>query len=216
MKNINENLLERLDSMGCNIDKVSALVADGADINYRHPETGITPIMAAAMGFMGWDLVKKLLDSFEIDVNALDNKGETAFTRAIDASNVGSALYLFEKGADVTIRGKELEVMDISPANLYILGGAQLGSLEYIQKGIEMGGDINFALEKPYGLDIDHTAVHMAVNLASSNRYDIVKYCLEQGASVQYLTQKRVGNYNGSSEAKKVKNLLAEYGVAAK
>src|SRR5690242_17830955 len=141
---LNEEFVEKFDRIGgLDSDKIKSFVERGADVNYKQSGTGFTPLIAAAKSWQGHSGVKALLDNYTLDLNAKDSKGETAFTRAIAATNWISALYLLEKGADITIRGSELKIKEITPATLYIIGGVHLADLEYIKKGIEMGGDIN-------------------------------------------------------------------------
>jgi ankyrin repeat protein len=203
---LDDEFIKKLKSVaGLNAGEIQKFIEQGANVNYRQPATGLTPLIAASIGFRGHATVKALLDNYSPEINAKDTKGETAFSRAISNSNWLSALYLLENGADIEMRGSESKVPKIASSTVYILAGAKQGDIEYLQKGIAMGGDIN--------AKAGDTAMLLAIQVSGATRYNTIQYCLEHNASIEHLTQSKIDNHMDSIELKKIKQLLARYGV---
>ena len=84
---------------------VSALIADGANVNFAD-DHGITPLMVAA-DHSNVEVVKLLMDA-DADIHARSDDGSTALMKAAGAldNQVEMVTMLLEAGADKTIRNK--------------------------------------------------------------------------------------------------------------
>lgn len=86
-------------------ERVDTLLAEGADVNEKDEELGLTALIAAAKN--GHAAVARTLIQQGADVNTTDN--ELGFTPLIFAAREGHieiVEVLLEKGADVHVKGK--------------------------------------------------------------------------------------------------------------
>jgi ankyrin repeat protein len=83
-------------------DVTQLLLQKGADVNFRDPSSGETPLMAAVGGAM-LDTAGALI-ARGADVNAQDRSGRTALMRAATQTNSGFITLLVDHGARVNAR----------------------------------------------------------------------------------------------------------------
>ena len=92
------NALE--ENVGRCADVITALIANGADVNLSNYGSG-TPLMSAA--YVGWNSMIYALLEAGAHINATDDRGRTALMFAVQHGDTGAVNTLMNKGADATI-----------------------------------------------------------------------------------------------------------------
>ncbi|WP_157148972.1 ankyrin repeat domain-containing protein [Brachyspira pilosicoli] len=170
-----------------NLETVKLLVENGADVNFY--KGGSTALISACeySHERNIDLIKYLV-SKKANINAQDNKGDTALNKTLDTSDEGSidildfeiANFLIEQGADVNIKNKR----EYTPLIYLGMGeGNNKSFQEYRIKLaevlLEKGADIN---AKDYN---GYTSLMWAC-ASSGSRFaePYVKFLVEKGADI--------------------------------
>lgn len=153
--------------------EVAALLEKGADVNYRAPDSGSTPLMMACT--YGFEDIARMLIEKDADVNLQANNGATALIGACHR-HPNIARLLLANGANVDI---------VSAAT----GGPVTASIIY---AVSNNGDTSLTeMLLHNGADVDeapaegrlagYTPLMMAVNC---NSLKVVRYLVENGADV--------------------------------
>lgn len=87
-----------------NADEASALITDGADVNFVNPQFGDTPLHAASAS--GADSVVAALLARGANVNAIAHYAMTPLHYAAKAGHASTAKLLLEKGANPQLKNK--------------------------------------------------------------------------------------------------------------
>jgi ankyrin repeat protein len=115
------------------VDGTQLLLQKGADVNFRDPTSGETPLMAAVGGGM-LDTTCALI-ARGADVNAQDRSGRTALMRAATQTNSGFITLLVSHGARVNARD--------SSGNTALLHASDLCFYWNIEPLLKAGADSN-------------------------------------------------------------------------
>jgi ankyrin repeat protein len=153
------------------IDATAALIAAGADIEARDPDTDATPLVIAS--FRGNIAVVEMLLAAGADVNSADRSG---FTPLIGAAQFGHATLipiLVEAGADL----EALSITDNQKAALHF--AAKNGHAAVVEALLNAGADVNVLVKSTHS-----TAL---MNAAYQGHMDVVKILLEHGADTTVL-----------------------------
>ncbi|XP_046451149.1 serine/threonine-protein phosphatase 6 regulatory ankyrin repeat subunit B-like [Daphnia pulex] len=135
-----------------NMTTARYLLGKGADPTLSDNE-GIYPLHLAARLATTTDIISLILKGSLVDINSRDVSGMTALHYATGASNIITARYLLEKGADPTIRDKN----EVSPFQLAAMFSKNSDIL-----------DLLLAYEKKINIDernnaVGMTALHMSI-----------------------------------------------------
>jgi ankyrin repeat protein len=153
------------------IDAAVALIAAGADIEARDPDTDATPLVIAS--FRGNIAVVEMLLAAGADVNSADRSG---FTPLIGAAQFGHATLipiLVEAGADL----EALSITENQKAALHF--AAKNGHAAVVEALLNAGADVNVLVKSTHS-----TAL---MNAAYQGHMDVVKILLEHGADTTVL-----------------------------
>ncbi|WIH81251.1 ankyrin repeat domain-containing protein [Brachyspira pilosicoli] len=170
-----------------NLETVKLLVENGADVNFY--KGGSTALISACeySHERNIDVIKYLV-SKKANINAQDNKGDTALNKTLDTSDEGSidildfeiANFLIEQGADVNIKNKR----EYTPFIYLGMGeGNNKSFQEYRIKLaevlLEKGADIN-------AQDYEGYTSLMWACASSGSRFaePFVKFLVEKGADI--------------------------------
>ncbi|WP_288686012.1 ankyrin repeat domain-containing protein, partial [uncultured Brachyspira sp.] len=172
-----------------NLETVKLLVENGADVNFY--KGGSTALISACeySHERNIDVIKYLV-SKNANINAQDNKGDTALNKTLDTSDEGSidildfeiAHFLIEQGADVNIKNKR----EYTPFIYLGMGEGNFNNKSFQEYRIklaevllEKGADIN---AKDYN---GYTSLMWAC-ASSGSRFaePFVKFLVEKGADV--------------------------------
>ena len=172
-----------------NLETVKLLVENGADVNFY--KGGSTALISACeySHERNIDVIKYLV-SKNANINAQDNKGDTALNKTLDTSDEGSidildfeiAHFLIEQGADVNIKNKR----EYTPFIYLGMGEGNFNNKSFQEYRIklaevllEKGADIN---AKDYN---GYTSLMWAC-ASSGSRFaePYVKFLVEKGADI--------------------------------
>ncbi|AGA67448.1 ankyrin repeat-containing protein [Brachyspira pilosicoli P43/6/78] len=172
-----------------NLETVKLLVENGADVNFY--KGGSTALISACeySHERNIDVIKYLV-SKNANINAQDNKGDTALNKTLDTSDEGSidildfeiANFLIEQGADVNIKNKR----EYTPFIYLGMGEGNFNNKSFQEYRIklaevllEKGADIN---AKDYN---GYTSLMWAC-ASSGSRFaePYVKFLVEKGADI--------------------------------
>ena len=172
-----------------NLETVKLLVENGADVNFY--KGGSTALISACeySHERNIDVIKYLV-SKNANINAQDNKGDTALNKILDTSDEGSidildfeiANFLIEQGADVNIKNKR----EYTPFIYLGMGEGNFNNKSFQEYRIklaevllEKGADIN---AKDYN---GYTSLMWAC-ASSGSRFaePFVKFLVEKGADI--------------------------------
>ena len=172
-----------------NLETVKLLVENGADVNFY--KGGSTALISACeySHERNIDVIKYLV-SKKANINAQDNKGDTALNKTLDSSDEGSidildfeiANFLIEQGADVNIKNKD----QYTPLIYLGMGEGDFNNKSFQEYRIKLA---ELLLEK--GADINaqdyegYTSLMWAC-ASSGSRFaePFVKFLVEKGADV--------------------------------
>ena len=152
-------------------DQVALLIASGADVEARDPDTDATPLVIAS--FRGNIAVVEMLLAAGADVNSADRSG---FTPLIGAAQFGHATLipiLVEAGADL----EALSITENQKAALHF--AAKNGHAAVVEALLNAGADVNVLVKSTHS-----TAL---MNAAYQGHMDVVKILLEHGADTTVL-----------------------------
>ena len=113
------------------------LIKNGADVHYMQPNTGYTPLMAAAYVISGNLPVVEVLVKAGANVNYKIATGMSVLDWAISRRKFDVAKYLVSQGADVS----DGQPADVTPRTM--LSALAWGSPEMVQFLVKHGVDIN-------------------------------------------------------------------------
>ena len=153
--------------------QVAALLEKGADVNYRAPGSGSTPLMMACT--YGFSDIARLLIEKGADVNLQAENGATALIGAC-RRHPEVAKLLLANGAKVDIVSAAT-AGPFTAAVLYALG--KNGDTSLAALLLEKGADVNEAPTK--GRLAGYTPLMMA---AGRNSMEVVRFLVENGADV--------------------------------
>ncbi|MGD8367772.1 MAG: ankyrin repeat domain-containing protein [Desulfobacterales bacterium] len=152
---------------------VEALLQKGADVNYRDPDSGTTPlIMASTYGFAE---IARLLIEKGADVNLQDHNGATALIGACRRYPEIARL-LLANGADVGVVSPVIGG-PFAAAIMYAIG--QEGDTSLAELLLKKGASVNEAATE--GRLAGYTPLMMAVDRDS---LEVVRFLVENGADV--------------------------------
>ena len=109
-----------------------AILAQGLDVDLPHPETGATPLIAAAAERAGADAVTLLLDR-GANPNAKKTNGDTALHWACYHGDGDVASLLMDAGADVDAKGD----LQNSPLHMAATGNHEAICAELLARGAD-------------------------------------------------------------------------------
>ncbi|WP_157153243.1 ankyrin repeat domain-containing protein [Brachyspira murdochii] len=172
-----------------NLETVKLLVENGADVNFY--KGGSTALISACeySHERNIDVIKYLV-SKKANINAQDNKGDTALNKTLDTSDEGSidildfeiAHFLIEQGADVNIKNKR----EYTPLIYLGMGEGNFNNKSFQEYRIKLA---ELLLEK--GADINAQDYEGYTSLiwacaSSGSRFaePYVKFLVEKGADV--------------------------------
>ncbi|WP_239662083.1 ankyrin repeat domain-containing protein, partial [Brachyspira hyodysenteriae] len=172
-----------------NLETVKLLVENGADVNFY--KGGSTALISACeySHERNIDVIKYLV-SKKANINAQDNKGDTALNKTLDTSDEGSidildfeiAHFLIEQGADVNIKNKR----EYTPLIYLGMGEGNFNNKSFQEYRIKLA---EVLLEK--GADINAQDYEGYTSLiwacaSSGSRFaePYVKFLVEKGADV--------------------------------
>ena len=172
-----------------NLETVKLLVENGADVNFY--KGGSTALISACdySPERNIDVIKYLV-SKKANINAQDNKGDTALNKTLDTSDEGSidildfeiANFLIEQGADVNIKNKR----EYTPLIYLGMGEGNFNNKSFQEYRIKLA---EVLLEK--GADINAQDYEGYTSLiwacaSSGSRFaePYVKFLVEKGADV--------------------------------
>ena len=150
------------------IEAVKALIASGADVDHEDDMMGYTPLCLTN------DIeMMKVLISAGADINHQDKRmGYTLLMNALNSSNIKTAKFLIEKGADINLKSND-------GANALILA---CGCSEEIAKQlIEKGADIHALTDRGMGVFTQCTSIGLKRKTVS---YEFAEFLLSKGADI--------------------------------
>jgi uncharacterized protein len=153
-----------------NIEKVTQLLNDGADVNGRD-KSGATPL-TNAVGMNKGTIVALLL-SKEADPNLKDGLGDPPLVIAAKTwRNIATIKLLLEKGADPNLAGQ----LDDTP----LIVAARWGNAELVALLLARGADVNRRG------NLDATPLIVACTTGNPGRVPTVKALIDGGADVTF------------------------------
>ena len=105
-----------LSAAGRSLDVTQLLLQKGADVNFRHPSSGESPLMAAVGNGM-LDTAGALIAK-GANVNAQDRSGRTALMRAATQTNSGFITLLVDHGVRINARDSSGDTALLRASNL--------------------------------------------------------------------------------------------------
>jgi len=116
------------------LQKVRSLIDKGASVNSRY-EDDETPIMIAVMGDRDGEIVKLLLAK-NADVNAKDNRSDTALINASSGGRADIVNVLLDKGADINHQNRD-------GYSALIMAATSPNRLQCLKALLGRGADVN-------------------------------------------------------------------------
>jgi len=156
-----------------NLDLMNILIANGVEVNTKYP-WGVTPLQFAAQFAATTgrtDAVELLLEA-GANINAKNDKGQTALHVAVDSADGDIVELLLSKGADINAKDDESGFTALHHA-------AKSGNKDTAEMLIAKGADIN-AKDKQ-----GHTPLYFAVN----SDYKVAELLINKGADSDIRTE---------------------------
>jgi ankyrin repeat protein len=152
--------------------QVAALLEKGADVNYRDPSSGSTPLMMACT--YGFKNIAEMLIDHGAKVNLQADNGATALIGAA-RRHPKLVKLLLENGADVHIISAETG----GPLTASIIHALTGGGTEIAELLLENGAKVDEAASE--GRLAGYTPLIMAANMEN---LEVVRFLVERGADV--------------------------------
>ena len=155
------------------LDTVKTLLQQGADVNTRNPENGLTVLMSAAC-HGNLEMTKLLLEA-GADLFTADSKtGATPLHKACQGGNIDIIKLLLDKGAFI-------DAVTPTMGHSAIMDALWYKWPKIVQLLIDRGANLNFGTHYGFTLD-DHVNFELNVNQgAEKQKFIVVKEAIDAG-----------------------------------